>query len=61
MSPWEAKLTGERGLSAILYLNPNLFYTVSGPFSTVVLLDTRRWVLESKFSLKGEEDTIWHI
>lgn len=51
----------EKTIGEILDLNPNLFYTVSGPFSTVVLLDTRRWVLESKFSLKGEEDTIWHI
>lgn len=52
----------EKELGRILDLNPELFYAVSGPFSTVVLLDTRRWVLESRFSLnKGEEDTIWHL
>ena len=52
----------EKELGRILNLNPELFYAVSGPFSTVILLDTRRWVLESRFSLnKGEEDTIWHL
>ena len=50
----------EQQVAEILGLNPNLFYAISGPMSTVVLLDTRRWVLEAKLCDCDEDELIWY-
>lgn len=50
----------EETIGSILNLNPDLFYAICGPMSTVVLLDARRWVLETEF-LSDDEKMIWYL
>lgn len=39
----------KKEIGEALFLNPDLFIEVSGPTSTVLLIDTRRWYLEPNF------------
>ena len=49
----------EKIIGQALGINPDLFYAICGPYSTVVLLDARRWALETQFL--EDEDTIWFL